>query len=110
MVTIKGRKAPYKEVNGVVMSKEEYDMYSDRENIVGVFLRAATGDKAANAVIDSINVEFVVTPNEIKVNRLCKKTTIIYKDDDGRSFGFAEYNANMTRRMLNKYIFGVEYV
>ena len=87
MVTVRGRKNPYKEVNGVVMSKEEYDMYSDRENIVGVFLRAATGDRTANVIIDSINVEFVVTPSEIKVNRLCKKTTIIYKDDDGRSLG-----------------------
>ena len=81
-----------------------------KENIIGVFLRAVTGDKAANAVIDSICVEFVVTPSKMMVNRLCKKTTIIYKDDDGRSLGFAEYQANMTRRMLNKYIFGVEYV
>lgn len=110
MFTIKGRKAPYKEVNGVVMSKEEYNMYSDRENIIGVFLRAVTGDKAANAIIDSICVEFVVTPSKMTVNRLCKKTTIIYKDNDGRSLGFAEYKANMTRRMLNKYVFGVEYV
>lgn len=110
MVTIKARKNPYKEVNGVVMSQEEYDMYSDKENIIGVFLRAVTGDKAANAVIDSICVEFVVTPSKMTVNRLCKKTTIIYKDDDGRSLGFAEYKSNMTRRMLNKYIFGVEYV
>ena len=110
MFTIKGRKTPYKEVNGVVMSKEEYDMYSDEENIIGVFLRAVTGDKAANAVIDSIHVEFVVTPSKMTVNRLCKKTTIIYKDGNGRSLGFAEYQANMTRRMLNQYIFGVEYV
>ena len=110
MFTIKGRKTPYKEVNGVVMSKEEYNMYSDKENIIGVFLRAVTGDKAANAVIDSICVEFVVTPSKMTVNRLCKKTTIIYKDDNGRSLGFAEYQANMTRRMLNKYVFGVEYV
>lgn len=29
MFTIKGRKVPYKEVNGMVMSKEEYDMYSE---------------------------------------------------------------------------------
>ena len=81
-----------------------------KENIIGVFLRAVTGDKAANAVIDSICVEFVVTPSKMTVNRLCKKTTIIYKDGDGRSLGFAEHNANMTRRMLNKYIFEVEYV
>lgn len=110
MITIRGRKAPYKEVNGVVMSREEYDMFSDKENIIGVFLRAVTGDKAANAIIDSICVEFVVTPSKMTVTRLCKKTTIIYKDDNGRSLGFAEYKANMTRRMLNKYIFGVEYV
>ena len=110
MFTIKGRKTPYKEVNGVVMSKEESNMYSDKENIIGVFLRAVTGDKAANAVIDSICVEFVVTPSKMTVNRLCKKTTIIYKDDNGRSLGFAEYQANMTRRMLNKYVFGEEYV
>ena len=88
MFTIKGRKVPYKEVNGVVMSKEEYDMYSDNENIIGVYLTLN------DDLVPAIRVRYASPLTEDELWGLMTKETwtITYTDgtvkDEAAKIGF----------------------